>query len=186
MVTGESPRASGLKGLARRPTWRLKRPLKSVCPAASAALAGANAVDWAEWRDAGGVLETDEIAVAWADLRLSGERQLDLDKASSGRRRRFTVTGLPALIDRWAAAGHVWRTRGLARLAVGALAAAPTARSPCRLACKPVRCDRSLRGRRSAGAGLVDGVSRRRRHLWVVAARPVWPQSRRGGFRGCG
>ena len=47
----------------------------------SGPLAGANAVDWAEWRDAGGVFETDEIAIAWADLRVSGSGGWTLDKA---------------------------------------------------------------------------------------------------------
>ena len=116
--------ASGLKGLGAAADMAAETAAEiRVSGRLSGPLAGANAVDWAEWRDAGGVLETDEIAVAWADVRLSGDGSWTLDKAlRPAGAGRFTVTGLPALIDRWAAAGHVTpKHAALARLAVGAL-----------------------------------------------------------------
>lgn len=89
----------------------------------SGPLAGANAVDWAEWRDAGGVLETDEIAVSWADLRLNGSGSWTLDKAlRPAGAGTFEVAGLPALIERWAATGQLTpQQAALARLAVATL-----------------------------------------------------------------
>ena len=117
--------ANGLEGLGTAPDRTAETAAEiRVSGRLSGPLAGANAVDWAEWRDAGGMFETDEIAIAWADLRVSGSGGWTLDKAlRPAGAGTFEVAGLPALIDRWAAAGHLpARHAAIARLAVGALA----------------------------------------------------------------